>query len=213
MTLAGTGDGDLFVQFGTQPTTGSYACRPYADGSDETCEFVVPAGATQAFISVNGYSAASVTIRVDVGGATSDRYAFNDKAVALQYLKVDVDSIGESATEADGHLGSQINRYTHTDRCEYVLELDGAGKIIGGEWVGSSKRFRPDFAWLPVRVGAGGSHDGRRRQDPLRRREEPARRGHQPAGPRHDDAEVGDAVSDGEEERMAAVRVVRAVAP
>ncbi len=161
VTMRGSGDGDLFVQFGAQATSSSYACRPYADGSDETCELVVPAGASQAFVSVNGYTAATVNVRIDVGGATPDRYAFNDKATALQYVKIDVQFIGESDSATDGHLGRQTDRYTHTDRYEYILELDGAGEIIGGEWVGASKRFHPDFAWLPVRVArtsaAGGT--------------------------------------------------------
>jgi len=161
VTMQGSGDGDLFVQFGAQPSTSAYACRPYADGSDETCELVVPAGASEAFVSVNGYTAATVNLRVDVGGATPDRYAFNDKAKSLQYVKIDVQFIGESDSATDGNLTRQIDRYTHTDRYEYVLELDDAGKIIGGEWVGASKRFHPDFAWLPIRVArtsaAGGT--------------------------------------------------------
>lgn len=30
---------------------------------------------------------------------------------------------------------------------DYVLEIDGAGQIIGGEWLGTSKDFHPDFLW------------------------------------------------------------------
>jgi hypothetical protein len=30
---------------------------------------------------------------------------------------------------------------------EYVLELDGDDKVIGGEWVGLSKKQHPDFIW------------------------------------------------------------------
>jgi PKD repeat protein len=33
----GTGDGDLYVKFGSAPTTSSYDCRPYAGGNDESC--------------------------------------------------------------------------------------------------------------------------------------------------------------------------------
>ena len=32
----GTGDGDLYVRFGSQPTTSAYDCRPYASGNAET---------------------------------------------------------------------------------------------------------------------------------------------------------------------------------
>ncbi len=147
-----TGDADLFVKFGAQPTDAAYDCRPYADGSDETCDVVVPAGATQAYVSANGYTEATVAIAITNGGAAPTAYAFNARASKLQYVKLDVSYIGESSSETDGNLGTTIDRYTQTDRYEYVLELDVDGKIVGGEWIGASKRFHPDFAWLPVSV-------------------------------------------------------------
>lgn len=33
---------------------------------------------------------------------------------------------------------------------EYILELDQKGKILGGEWLGKSKREHPDFIWRPA---------------------------------------------------------------
>lgn len=36
-TSGGTGDLDLYVKFGSTPTTSSYDCRPYANGNAETC--------------------------------------------------------------------------------------------------------------------------------------------------------------------------------
>jgi len=33
----GTGDGDLYLRFGAQPTTNDYACRPYKTGNVESC--------------------------------------------------------------------------------------------------------------------------------------------------------------------------------
>jgi hypothetical protein len=159
VAMTGSGDGDLYVAFGAQPTTSSYACRPYSDGSAETCSLTVPAGATQAFVSVHGYSAADVSVAITTTtaasagpGTTAPAYPFNAAAKKLQYVKVDVHYIAESATSLDGNLQGQIDRFTHTDRYEYVLELDGDGKIIGGEWVGASKRLHPDFAWLPTGV-------------------------------------------------------------
>jgi len=62
--MTGSGDGDLYVQFGAAPTTTSYACRPYTNGSAETCSLTVPSGATSAFVSVRGYTAASYTVNV-----------------------------------------------------------------------------------------------------------------------------------------------------
>ena len=33
----GTGDADLYVRFGSQPTTSTYQCRPYKTGNAESC--------------------------------------------------------------------------------------------------------------------------------------------------------------------------------
>jgi len=65
VTMTGSGDPDLYVQFGTAPTTNSYACRPYLDGAAETCDIPVPAGQTSAYIMVRGYSAATFSLTIN----------------------------------------------------------------------------------------------------------------------------------------------------
>jgi serine protease len=61
----GTGDGDLYVRRGSQPTTATYDCRPYKTGNNESCSFNNPTADTW-HISVYGYTAASgITINVD----------------------------------------------------------------------------------------------------------------------------------------------------
>ena len=54
----GTGDADLYVKFGSAPTTGSYDCRPWKTGNNETCT-ITPAQAGTYHIMLNGYSAFS----------------------------------------------------------------------------------------------------------------------------------------------------------
>jgi len=54
-TSGGTGDADLFVKFGSQPTASSYDCRPYKNGNAETCTFSSPQAGTW-HLSVNAYS-------------------------------------------------------------------------------------------------------------------------------------------------------------
>jgi hypothetical protein len=122
---------------------------------------VVPAGATKAFVSILGYAASTVEVTVTAGGTVPTSYAFNGSAVKLIQVKAEVDYIGESSSETDGHLGGQIDRYTHTDHYDYVLELDAAGKIIGGEWAGESKLAHPDFLWLPTGMGRNTSAGGK----------------------------------------------------
>jgi hypothetical protein len=58
----GTGDADLYVKQGSQPTTSSYNCRPYITGNNESCTFSAPSGTY--YIMLNGYAAYSgVTLK------------------------------------------------------------------------------------------------------------------------------------------------------
>jgi len=42
----GSGDADLYTQLGTAPTLNQYACRPYANGNNESCSHTVNPGET-----------------------------------------------------------------------------------------------------------------------------------------------------------------------
>ena len=67
----GSGDADLYVRFGSAPTTGSYDCRPYQTGNNETCSFSAPRTGTY-FIMIRGYSAYSgVTLNASYSGGTT----------------------------------------------------------------------------------------------------------------------------------------------
>jgi hypothetical protein len=54
----GTGDADLYVRFGSQPTTTSYNCRPYLYGNNETCTFSTPQTGVY-YVSLRAYTAFS----------------------------------------------------------------------------------------------------------------------------------------------------------
>ncbi|RDX35344.1 peptidase [Kangiella sp. HD9-110m-PIT-SAG06] len=60
----GSGDADLYVRQGSQPTTSSYDCRPYKWGNEETCTISAPQSGTW-HIGLRGYNAASgVTLNI-----------------------------------------------------------------------------------------------------------------------------------------------------
>ena len=63
--LSGTGDADLYVRFNSAPTRRQFDCRPYLVSSNEICALDVPAGATTAHITVDGYTAANYTLQVN----------------------------------------------------------------------------------------------------------------------------------------------------
>jgi vibriolysin len=54
----GTGDGDMYVKFGAEPTSTTYDCRPYKGGNTESCTFATPSAGTY-YVKIYGYSAAS----------------------------------------------------------------------------------------------------------------------------------------------------------
>ena len=62
--MSGTGDPDLYVNFGEAPTFSKYICRPYLDGADETCSLDVPAGKTEAFLMIRGYRAGDYQLTI-----------------------------------------------------------------------------------------------------------------------------------------------------
>ncbi|WP_282444816.1 S8 family serine peptidase [Idiomarina aminovorans] len=67
-TNGGSGDADLYVRFGSQPTTSSYDCRPYESGNTETCTISdVQAGTYH--VMLNAYSSFS---GVDLTGSFTE---------------------------------------------------------------------------------------------------------------------------------------------
>ena len=73
----GTGDADLYVRFGSAPTTSTYSCRPYLSGNNESCSFAAPQAGTY-HVMLRAYTTFSgVTLRgsFSTGGGTSGYYA------------------------------------------------------------------------------------------------------------------------------------------
>ncbi len=58
VTSGGGGDGDLYVRFGSAPTTSGYDCRSWASGNTETCN-ISTAQAGTCYVMINAYSAIS----------------------------------------------------------------------------------------------------------------------------------------------------------
>lgn len=80
---------------------------------------------------------------------TGDTYVYNEDAVKLYDVNASLTYITEShasTTPAD------TSRFERTDRYSYILEVDAEGKIIGGEYYGSTRSSHPDFLWNPHRL-------------------------------------------------------------
>ncbi|WNG33329.1 peptidase M4 [Archangium violaceum] len=65
VVMTGSGDPDLYVRFGSAPTTTSYHCRPFLSGASETCNLTVPAGQSSAYIMVRGYSSGTYSLAIN----------------------------------------------------------------------------------------------------------------------------------------------------
>ncbi|MDK2597307.1 M4 family metallopeptidase [Pseudoalteromonas obscura] len=60
----GSGDADLYVNFGSASSTSTYQCRPYKNGNSESCSFTNPQAGTW-HIDLRGYTSASgVTLNI-----------------------------------------------------------------------------------------------------------------------------------------------------
>ncbi len=81
----GTGDADLYVKFGSAPTTTSYDCRPYLGGNAETCN-IASAQAGTYHVLLRGYSAytgVSLTGSYTTGGGGGTQTYSNATDVAI----------------------------------------------------------------------------------------------------------------------------------
>lgn len=79
-------------------------------------------------------------------GERIDSWVFNPKARSWYKVTLTV-SFRLSTTEVPQNAG-QVPGPTEATY-EYILELDGNGDVIGGEWVGKYRVDHPDFIWMP----------------------------------------------------------------
>jgi len=86
----GSGDADLYVKFGSAPTTSSYDCRPYLNGNNESCTFSPSQDGTY-YVLINGYAAYSgATLTVSHQGGSTGPVEVCDDAL---------DNDGDGATD------------------------------------------------------------------------------------------------------------------
>ncbi len=99
----GTGDCDLHVKFGAQPTISDYDYRPFLSGNDETVSVASPAGGTW-FIMLRGNSAYSgVTLVASYGDVSALKdnvpvFDISGTVSSERFYKIDVPS-GQSVLE------------------------------------------------------------------------------------------------------------------
>ena len=129
--------------------------RAFAE--DKTYNYEVWNQPVRAF-EVQSQEEISLADAIKALGLSGETYSYNEKAVRFARVRTRLDYISEPSRPTTYPLLPSIDSYTRHDTYEYVLELDAEGKIVGGEWIGSSRTSHPDFLWLPLRARGGNPH-------------------------------------------------------
>lgn len=77
-------------------------------------------------------------------------FKYNKDAAKLVEIRMTIDYLVEH-NPTPNRTDNQVERYTQQAEYHYIVEIDKAGKVIGGEWVGESITAHPDFVWMAVK--------------------------------------------------------------
>lgn len=137
----GTGDADLYLRQGSNPTTSTYACRPYLTGNNESCTITNPAAGTW-YIGVHAYAAyAGVTLTAALttfaaGTPTGRTNAeeLTNFATWYSYYRTRTKTAKGSAAEAFGSLGANIRVGFNTiwNRLPYPIPVGTSSGAFSG---------------------------------------------------------------------------------
>jgi vibriolysin len=146
----GTGDGDMYVKLGAQPTSSVYDYRPYLTGNNESVSVTNPA-AGDWYISIYGYSACSgvsLVATYSAGGGTTMNETESNNTTAT------ANTIATSGTTVTGYLS------TSTDVDYFKVTLAAGRTLTGDLTVPSTKDYDLKFynsAGTTLASGTNGS--------------------------------------------------------
>ncbi|GAB3381969.1 M4 family metallopeptidase [Lysobacter fragariae] len=164
VTASGTGDADLYVKFGSQPTTTSYDCKSEGSTTAETCNIATAQAGTY-YVTIHGYTAysgMSLTGSYTAGGGGSTQtysnttdYAINDNATVDSPITVSGRSgnapsnasvtvaivhtyIGDLKVDLVAPDGTLYNIHNHTgsstDNINKTVTLNLSTEALNGTW-------------------------------------------------------------------------------
>ncbi len=100
----GTGDADLYVKFGSTPTTSSYDYRPYLNGNAETVDVASPSSGVW-YVMIRAYAAFSgVTLTASYDAPASNAAPTASFTVSTSDLTA---SFTDTSTDSDGSIASR----------------------------------------------------------------------------------------------------------
>ncbi|HVS03467.1 MAG TPA: M4 family metallopeptidase [Thermoanaerobaculia bacterium] len=114
----GSGDADLYVKYGTAPTTSSWDCRPYRNGNSESCSWASPSAGTW-HVMLRGYTSYSgVTLQGSYATAAPNNpptasFTFTTSGLTASFTDASSDSDGTIASRSwsfgDGTTSTSTN--------------------------------------------------------------------------------------------------------
>ncbi len=156
--ISGTGDADLYVRVGTQPTTSVFDCRPFLDGSNETCELNLPAAAA-VHIMVRGFASTS-TFQLELTSASTVSLPPELRGTVIHFLRRhrrpidgDQDHRLTIAVETPVAIRARLRRLVLTQPSGATVFDSGAGQ---GFWGDDGGRAADRYFGRDVPAGATG---------------------------------------------------------
>ena len=137
----GTGDADIYVRFGSEPSGGTYDCRPWLTGNAEVCNFPTPSAGTY-YVSLDPYAAfTGVTLVGDYTLAGPQTYT-NDTDVAIADKATVESPITISGRSGNGAAKTPVSvNIVHTFKGDLKVELvapDGSAYLLHNRTGGSA---------------------------------------------------------------------------
>ncbi len=124
----GSGDADLYVKFGSAPTTSSYDCRPYRNGNSESCPIANAQTGTyyvmvRAFSGYSGVSLVGSFTEATGGGGGGGAQSFtNNSNVSLQDRRTKTSTIAVNRSGDSGNITIDVD-IKHTYRGDLRITL------------------------------------------------------------------------------------------
>ncbi len=169
--FGGSGDADLYVRFGSAPTTSTYDCRPYQNGNTESCDFSSPQAGTY-HVMVRAYATfadLSLTGSFTEAGAGGSQTKSNISLAqgAWNYTSLTIPAGMSTLTvnmsggtgDADLYLRQSVNPTTSTYTCRSwengntescIINNPSAGTWkVGVHGYSASSGMNLTMAWQP----------------------------------------------------------------
>ena len=144
-TTGGSGDVDLYVKRGSQPTTSSYDSRGYTGGNNETLTFSNPASGDW-YIALHGYSAYSgVTLTATYSAYSGPTLTVNPSALSL----------GSGAASQTLSISGNVS-WAATDNADWLTVSPASGDGNGTVTVTATANTGASSRSATVTVSGGG---------------------------------------------------------